>query len=124
MPGVGELFIRLLSHNNKEILRSVVNIVGHLQIPEAVEPLKTLLFQTVDEQTDEDLRHEVATALGTIFHDIPQQQELYGESIVNVLLEKNSARQHGDTNGRSWRHTCVSPLSPIHFKSRFQCCSI
>ncbi len=92
---VGKHFIRLLSHDNKEILRSAVNIVRHLQISEAVEPLETLLFQTVHTQTNENLRLEVATALGTILRDIPQLQELHGESIINTLLEKI---QHEDTS--------------------------
>ena len=92
--GIGKHFIRLLSHDSKDILRSTVNIVGHLQIPEAVDPLRTLLFQTLHEQTNENLRLEVATALGMIFRDIPQLQELHGESIINILLEKI---QHEDT---------------------------
>ncbi|PIE33053.1 hypothetical protein CSA56_13460 [candidate division KSB3 bacterium] len=85
--GVGEHFLRLLSHDNKDILRSAVTIVGHLHMAEAVEPLKTLLFHMLEQQADENLRRDVVTAFGMTVRESPQLQELHGESVVERLSE-------------------------------------
>ncbi len=53
---IGEHFIRLLTSENLEVLRSAITIVGHLQLIDAVHPLGQLL-----EHPDQDIV-ELATA--------------------------------------------------------------
>jgi HEAT repeat protein len=59
--GVTTCFIRLLSSDNIEVLRSVIRLVGKLQLKEAVQPLQKLLSYPQD-----DVVADVITALATI----------------------------------------------------------
>ena len=56
--GVGELFLRLFSSDNQDVLRSAIIIVGQLQLQEAVHPLGQLL-----EHNSENIVNEAIEAL-------------------------------------------------------------
>lgn len=82
--GVGEYFLKLLSNDNQDVLRSAVIVVGQLQLQQAVHPLGKLL-----EHNSEDIVNDAVDALIMIGEA--------GLEEIHVVFEQNFSLLQSET---------------------------
>lgn len=78
--GVGKYFVRSLNNENPDVRRSTINLVGHLQLREAVHPLGHLL-----EHTNEEIVAEATAALVRIGEPGLEEIHLVFEQLFSSL---------------------------------------